>query len=234
MTPGRTIQISEKGADPTLDAAELLLGHHFANQETLREALTHRSAAQRRRSNERLEFMGDRVLGLLIAEWLTERFPDEPEGALGARLGALVSRQVLARIARAEDLAAVLDVAPNEAKDGVKRRATVLADMLEAVIGALFLDGGIAPARRFVRHVFAREVAGQVHPPKDAKLALQEWVQARGLGLPRYALVEQTGPPHAPQFVMRVMARGESATGQAGTKREAERLAAVALLARIR
>lgn len=225
---------ADHAAAPALDTAELLLGHPFANQEILREALTHRSAAQRRRSNERLEFIGDRVLGLLIAEWLAERFPDEPEGALGARLGALVSRQVLARIARAEGLAAVLDVAPNEAKDGVRRRATVLADMLEAVIGALFLDGGIVPARQFVRRVFAQEVAGQLHPPKDAKLALQEWVQARGLGLPRYALVEQAGPPHAPQFVMQVTAYGETATGRAGTKREAERLAAVALLSRIR
>ncbi|MGH7118892.1 MAG: ribonuclease III [Acetobacteraceae bacterium] len=219
---------------PPLDAAELLLGHRFANQEILREALTHRSAAQRRRSNERLEFMGDRVLGLVVAEWLAERFPNEPEGALGARLGALVSRRVLARIARAEGLAAVLDVAPNEAKDGVKGRATVLADALEAVIGALFLDGGIEPARRFVRRVFGSEVAEQRNPPKDAKLALQEWVQARGLGLPRYALLEQTGSPHAPQFVMQVTAHGETATGLASTKREAERLAALALLSRIR
>ncbi len=221
-------------AVPTSGTAELLLGYRFANQEILREALTHRSAAQHGRSNERLEFVGDRVLGLLIAEWLAERFPVEQEGALGARLAALVSRPVLARVADAEGLADVLDVAPNEAKDGVKRRATVLADALEAVIGALFLDGGIEPARQFVRRVFEAEIAAQRHPPKDAKLALQEWAQARGPDLPRYALIERIGPPHAPQFVMRVTVEGETATGQAGTKREAERLAATELLSRIR
>lgn len=220
-------------ATPSAEAAEFLLGHRFANQDILREALTHRSAAQNRKSNERLEFVGDRVLGLLIAEWLAERFPAEQEGALGARLAALVSRPVLARIAEAEGLAGVLDVAPNEAKDGVRRRATVLADTLEAVIGALFLDDGLAAARKFVRRIFEAELAAQPAPPKDAKLALQEWVQARGLELPRYTLVERTGPPHAPQFVMCVTVEGETGTGRAGTKREAERLAAIELLSRI-
>lgn len=233
MASGGIAERSAKQA-PTSEAAELLLGHRFANQEILREALTHRSAAQHGRSNERLEFVGDRVLGLLIAEWLAERFPAEQEGALGARLAALVSRPVLARIAQAEGLAGVLEVAPNEAKDGVKRRATVLADTLEAVIGAVFLDGGIAPARQFVRRIFEAEISAQPHPPKDAKLALQEWLQARGHALPRYVLVERTGPPHAPQFVMRVTAQGETGTGRACTKREAERLAAAELLSRIR
>ncbi|MGH7068324.1 MAG: ribonuclease III [Acetobacteraceae bacterium] len=220
-------------AKPSLEAAELLLGHRFGDPEILREALRHRSAAQSRKSNERLEFVGDRVLGLVIAEWLAERFPEEPEGALGPRLAALVSRPVLARIAEAEALGRVLEVAPNEAKDGVARRATVLADALEAVIGALFLDAGLEPARQFVRRIFANEVAGQLYPPKDAKLALQEWVQAHSPELPRYALVEQSGLPHAPEFVMSVTAHGETATGRARTKREAERLAAADLLARL-
>ncbi len=215
------------------EAAERLLGYRFANPDILREALTHRSAARSRTSNERLEFVGDRVLGLLIAEWLIERFPAEHEGALGARLAALVSRPVLARIAATEGVARVLDVAPAEAKVGVKRRATVLADALEAVIGALFLDGGLDPARRFVRRIFEAEVAAQSRPPKDDKARLQEWALARGLGLPRYALVEQTGPPHAPAFLMTVTLDGESGTGRAGTKREAERLAAVDLLSRL-
>lgn len=225
---------ADTAAVPAPEVAEALLGHRFANQEILREALTHRSAARRRRSNERLEFVGDRVLGLLIAEWLAERFPAEQEGALGARLAALVSRPVLARIADAEGLAGVLDVAPNEAKDGVRRRSKVLADTLEAVLGALFADAGIVPAREFVRRVFEAELARQPDPPKDAKLALQEWVQARGLELPQYALLERSGPPHAPQFVMQVVAAGGSGTGRAGTKRQAERLAAADLLARIR
>ena len=216
------------------EAAERLLGHRFANPAILREALTHRSAAQRKASNERLEFVGDRVLGLLIAEWLAERFPTEREGALGPRLAALVSQPVLARIAETEGVALVLDVAPAEAKVGVKRRATVLADTLEALIGALFFDGGIEAARQFVRRIFEAEIAGQSQPPKDAKATLQEWALARGLGLPRYELVEQTGPAHAPRFVIAVTIEGETGTGHAGTKREAERLAALDLLSRLR
>ncbi|MGH7158686.1 MAG: ribonuclease III [Acetobacteraceae bacterium] len=220
-------------ATPSPEASERLFGHRFENPEILREALRHRSAAQSRKSNERLEFVGDRVLGLLIAEWLAERYPEEPEGALGPRLGALVSRPVLARIAEAEALQRMLEVAPNEAKEGVTHRAKVLADALEAVIGALFLDAGLAPARQFVRRIFAHEIACQPYPPKDAKLGLQEWVQARGSDLPRYALVEQIGPPHAPEFIMSVTVRGETAVGRAHTKREAERLAAADLLARL-
>jgi ribonuclease III len=211
-------------------AAESLLGHSFARPELLREALTHRSAAQGRGSNERLEFVGDRVLGLLIAEWLGERFPAEQEGALGRRLAALVSQPVLARIAEAEGLPQVLDVARDEAKAGVRRRATVLADAMEAVIGALFLDAGLAPARAFVRRAFEPALAAQATPPKDAKTALQEWAQARGLDLPRYEIADRRGPPHAPAFAITVTLGGQTGSGSAGTKREAERLAAAALL----
>ena len=153
-------------------------------------------------SNERLEFVGDRVLGLLIAEWLAERFPREQEGELGRRLAQLVSQPVLAGVAEAIGLGAALSVAPGEARAGVKRRATVLADGMEAALGALYLDGGLDKARAFVRRAWDDAMMAQSAPPKDAKTGLQEWTQARGLPLPAYTVVSRAGPPHAPVFVI--------------------------------
>lgn len=213
-----------------------IFGHAFARPELLREALTHRSATGRRGgfSNERLEFIGDRVLGLLIAEWLGERFPSEQEGELGRRLAHLVSQPVLAGIAEAIGLDAMLNVAPGEARAGVKRRATVLADALEAAIGAIYLDGGLAPARDFVRTAWQAAMAGLTAPPKDAKTALQEWFQARGEALPHYELVSRAGPPHAPEFVVSVSMAGQTGRGVAGSKRAAEQAAAADLLGLLR
>lgn len=214
---------------------ETILGHDFARPELLREAMTHRSAAHgrgrtRKGSNERMEFIGDRVLGLLIAEWLAERFPREQEGDLGRRLAVLVSQPVLADVAETIGLGETLSVAPGEAKAGVRRRATVLADALEAALGALYLDGGIERARAFVRHAWDGVMNRQEEPPKDAKTRLQEWVQARGLGLPEYAVESRVGPPHAPEFVVTVSVGGFVGSGTAGSKRAAEQLAAHDLL----
>lgn len=219
-----------------LAAAEAILGHHFTRPALLREALTHRSALHgrhRRASNERLEFMGDRVLGLLMAEWLAERFPDEQEGALGRRLAHLASQPVLAEIATALALPAALTVAPGEARAGVRKRATVLADAMEALIGALYLDAGLACARAFVRRAFEGAMAAQAEPPKDAKTALQEWAQGNGLPLPLYEIAGREGPPHAPVFEMRVRVGARSGTGRAGTKQAAEQVAAGELLRQI-
>ena len=223
--------------DPILATAETILGHRFARPDLLREALTHRSAAAAARpgkkgagSNERLEFVGDRVLGLLIAEWLAERFPHEQEGALGRRLAHLVSQPVLAAIAEHAGLPAILSVAPGESRAGVRRRATVLADATEATLGALYLDGGITPARRFVRSTWDRAMTEQAEPPKDAKTALQEWAQQRGLPLPHYAVANRQGPSHAPVFEITVTVANQTGTGTAGTKRAAEQEAAEKLL----
>jgi ribonuclease-3 len=215
------------------EAAEALLGHRFARPDLLAQALTHRSAVGQGGlgSNERLEFIGDRVLGLLIAEWLIERFPHEREGGLGPRLAHLVSRQSLAEIAENGGIAGLLSVSPGESRRGVRNRATVLADALEALIGALYLDGGLGPARLFIRRIFAARIDGQPSaPPKDPKTALQEYALARGPVLPAYELVERTGPSHAPRFRIRVTVEGRSAEGLAGTKREAEQNAARDLL----
>lgn len=219
------------GLDAThLAQAETLLGHSFARPDLLREALTHRSANAGLGSNERLEFVGDRVLGLLIAEWLVERFPAENEGALGKRLAHLVSQPVLAAIAEDLGLPALLDVATPEARAGVRRRATVLADAIEASIGALFLDAGLDPARAFVRRAWQGVTQSQLRPPQDAKSALQEWAHARGKGSPAYKVVSATGPSHAPVFTIAVTVAGATASASATSKKAAEQEAADSLL----
>ncbi len=225
---------------------ETILGHEFAKPALLREALTHRSASPRAGkrapaggkhgagSNERLEFIGDRVLGLLMAEWLAERFPQEQEGALGRRLGYLVSQPVLAGVAEAIGLDDALAVSPGEARAGVTKRATVLADALEAALGAVYLDGGLAPARAFVRRAWEPAMSAQAEPPKDAKTELQEWAQTRGPALPVYTLTGHAGPPHAPEFTVTVTAGGAAGSGSATSKRGAETAAAADLLRRVR
>ncbi len=227
--------------EAALATAETILGHRFTRPALLREALTHRSAAAAARpgkkgagSNERLEFVGDRVLGLLIAEWLADRFPHEQEGALGRRLAHLVSQPVLAAIAEQAGLPAILAVAPGESRAGIRRRATVLADATEATLGALYLDGGITPARSFVRRAWERAMTDQAEPPKDAKTALQEWAQQRGLPLPHYNVASRQGPSHAPVFEISVTVANQTGSGSAGTKRAAEQVAAETLLGKLK
>jgi len=224
-----------------LQTAQDLLGHTFARPELLAEALTHRSAALDHwagkkvfsASNERLEFVGDRVLGLLIAEWLAERYPRENEGQLGRRLAPLVSQPVLADIADRLGLAACLSLAPSESKAGVRKLATVLADAMEAVIGALYLDAGLDVARDFVRRAFEPTMTAQVNPPKDPKTGLQEWAMHRGMALPRYEVVSTEGPSHAPVFVISVTLAGKTGMATAGSKRLAEQAAAAELLGKL-
>lgn len=228
-----------------LEELEVRLGYRFVNPDLLQEALTHRSAAHQKAggrkrqkakgagSNERLEFIGDRVLGLLMAEWLLERFPNEQEGALGSRLAHLVSRVSLAEIADRLDLPQSLTVAAHEARAGVQTAANVVADALEAVLGAVFLDGGLEPARQMVRDWWKSALDAQAHPPKDPKTALQEWVLGRGQSLPVYETIGADGPSHAPLFVVRVTAGGLFGEGRAGSKRAAESAAAADLLEKL-
>jgi ribonuclease-3 len=224
-------------ADGRLRLAEELLDYRFRRPELLREALTHRSAAggrARRRghnSNERLEFIGDRVLGLVVAEWLAERFPDEQEGQLGPRHAYLVSRDALFVVGQQIGFSRVLSLGANEAVTGVAQLANVVADAMEAAIGALYLDGGLEAARRVVRAAWARAMEAQKLPPKDPKTALQEKLLGNGQKLPVYDMISSVGPSHAPKFLIRVSGGGRVATGEAGSKRAAERLAAASLLA---
>jgi len=223
------------------ETAQSILGHSFVRPELLMEALTHRSAALDSwagktvfsASNERLEFVGDRVLGLLIAEWISERFPAENEGALGRRLALLVSQPVLAEIAARLGLDDCLSLSPSETRAGVSKRATVSADALEAVIGALYLDAGIEQARRFVRSAWGAVIEAQKVPPKDAKTGLQEWAMQRGRGLPTYKVVAATGPSHAPEFEISVSLGKETQTAKGSSKRQAEQEAAAKLLEKL-
>ncbi len=224
-------------------ALETRIGYRFRTPALLREALTHRSAPRDGRfaglrrgtgSNERLEFIGDRVLGLAVAEWLFERFPDEQEGELGPRHARLVSRAVLAPIADRLGLADAIAVAPDAARAGVASLENVRADALEALLGALYLDAGLDPVRRLVRTEWADALTGQTQPPKDPKTSLQEWLQARGSPLPEYAITSREGASHAPRFVVEASALNLTGRGEAGSKRVAERDAAAALLTQLR
>lgn len=236
MTPPAAPRAADARASEALNA-EALTGHVFANPTLLREALTHRSAASGRarvrpgNSNERLEFLGDRVLGLLIAEWLTERYPGEPEGKLGPRLASLVSRDMLAEIGNTLGVPAHLAIGAGEAGSGLALRANVVADAMEALIGALYLDGGLPAARGFVRRVFAAAIERQNAVPQDPKTALQEWLAAHGAPPPDYVLISSDGPSHAPRFVIAVRGKGQEATGTGPSKRAAEREAAARLMA---
>lgn len=214
------------------------LGHAFAEPALLQEALTHPSAVQgreRARSYERLEFLGDRVLALVLAELLFVRFPQEPEGALAKRLAVLAQRETLAEIALALDLGPALRLAPSEEAGGGRGNPTALGDALEAILGALYLDGGKPAAEQLIRRFWEPFLEGAAEPPQDPKTALQEWAQARGLPLPCYREVERSGPPHDPVFTIEVSVAGEPPAGAMGrSKRAAERAAAEALLAQVR
>jgi ribonuclease-3 len=235
--PAEARGLTQTDESGRLRLAEDLLGYRFRRPELLREALTHRSAAggrAKRRgqgSNERLEFIGDRVLGLLMAEWLAERFPDEQEGQLGPRHAYLVSRDALFLVGEEIGFSRVLSLGTNEALTGVARLANVVADAMEAAIGALYLDGGLDAARGVVRAAWGRAMEAQKLPPKDPKTALQEKLLGRGEKLPVYDVVASVGPSHAPKFLVRASGGGRTATGEAGSKRGAERLAAASLLA---
>ncbi len=215
-------------------------GHQFRNPALLTEALTHRSAVPRHqrgpksiRSNERLEFIGDRVLGLVMAEWLAERYPTEAEGLLARRHADLVAEPSLVTVATKLGLGEALIIGPNEARAGVGKGAAVLADGLEAVLGAIYLDGGLDPARQVVRSAWGDAVDGQSAVPKHPKSDLKEWLEARGKALPPFVEQGRDGPAHAFVFTVTVSAMGQVGTGVASTKQEAERIAAADLLARL-
>lgn len=210
------------------------LGHGFRDPALLEQALTHRSAADPKRrqldSNERLEFLGDRVLALCMAEWLSERFPEEREGELGKRLAVLVAADTLAKVGDAIGLPAALRIPPAEGRTGLRQRANVVADATEALIGALYLDAGLGAARAFIRREWTVAMEADATPPMSAKSRLQEYLLGRGQGLPEYVLVSAEGPSHAPLFTVSARACGKAAEASGESKRAAEQLAAEALL----
>jgi ribonuclease-3 len=182
------------------------------------------------RSNERLEFVGDRVLGLLMAEWLAEKFPQEAEGLLARRHAELVAEHVLAPIGIQQELPGMLIIAPNEARAGVGSGTAVIADAVEAVLGAIYYDGGLEAARTAMRRAWSTVVTEQADPPKHPKSDLKEWLEARGATLPPFVEAGRSGPIHAPEFTITVSAMGCTGRGVASTKQTAERAAAADLL----
>jgi ribonuclease-3 len=214
------------------------LGYVFKDAGLLQAALTHPSHEKSNKkisSYERLEFLGDRVLSLLVAEWLFELYANESEGGLAKRHAALVNRDILADIAERVNLPESLQLL--HAQDLVRGRVNILSDALEALLGAIYLDAGdkaLELMRPIIRDLWQQDVHN-IAVPQDPKSALQEWAQGRGLPLPDYQVVSQTGPAHAPHYVMRVTVQGQTpAEAEGASKREAEKKAAAELWNKVR
>lgn len=211
------------------------LGHRFARPELLLRALTHGSISSATRAdNQRLEFLGDRVLGLVMAEALLRADRGASEGQIAPRYNRLVRKETCADVARGIDLGAVMRIGRSEMLSGGRRKDAILADAMEAVIAAVYLDAGLEVARERVLALWGDRVAEVDEDARDAKTALQEWAQARGEPPPSYVEVGRSGPDHAPEFTLEVrLASGPVAQATAGSKRQAEQAAAAAMLARL-
>lgn len=211
------------------------LGHQFKNPELLVRALTHPSmTSPHRDNNQRLEFLGDRVLGLVMAEALFEADMGAAEGILAPRFNALVRKETCAAVAREIDLGAVLKLGRSEMKSGGRRKDALLGDAMEATIAAVYRDAGFEAARRLVLRLWGARIETVEEDARDPKTALQEWVQANGEPPPKYVETARSGPDHQPFFTIVVqLANGETETGSAGSKRQAEQAAARAMLAKL-
>lgn len=213
--------------------ARARLLHDFADISLVRRALTHSSAAQGAGSYQRLEFLGDRVLGCAIAAWLYATH-DEAEGRLTARLHALVEGHANAEVARALGVPERIIIETNARAKGLHQSDNVLGDVAEALVAALYLDGGWAIADAFVRREWARLLLDGPRLLVDPKSRLQEWALKRRRGMPSYVVVDRQGPDHAPRFTVEAQVRGEAAArGEGANKQDAEKAAAVALLAKV-
>ena len=216
---------------PDNAALEARIGHSFTNRALLDEALTHVSGGVS--SYQRLEFLGDRVLGLSVADLLHRAYPGASEGELSQRLADLVRRETCAEVAALWDVGPHLRLGAGEVHAGARRNATILADACEAIIGAVFLDAGYETARALVERSFGAHVAAPRRPLRDPKTALQEWAQGRGLPTPTYVLLGRSGPDHAPEFRIAAQVGGlADGVGQGASKRAAEQEAARNLLVR--
>nr|WP_321444868.1 ribonuclease III [uncultured Cohaesibacter sp.] len=217
---------------------EELLGYQFRDKNHLDKALSHTSLVaspklQVEETYQRHEFLGDRVLAVTIADMLLHAFPKADEGELARRFNGLVRNETCADIAREIGIGPFIRLGEGEAQAGGRRKDAILGDVCEAIIGAIFLDGGFDPARDFVSRYWKRRMLDWSGPLRDAKTTLQEWVQGKKLPPPTYKMVERTGPDHAPEFTLRVDVPGmKSATGKGSSKRIAEQDAARTILIR--
>ena len=217
------------------DDLKQALGHEFASAALLEQALTHRSIALNGRSSyERLEFLGDRVLGFTVADLLLDAYPNEAEGPLAKRHADLVRRETLADVAREADIGRHILMSRGEVDSGGQENDAILSDVCEALIAAMYRDGGVEVAQQFIARYWTDRVNAPPRPPEDAKTILQELAQGKGLPLPGYRIVGREGPDHAPVFTVTVSVEGwEVAEGSGTSKRAAERAAAEALLLRV-
>lgn len=208
------------------------IGYDFRDAGHLELACTHASFdSTSAQNNERLEFLGDRVLGVIISEMVYTAHPTSPEGDLARRYNALVRAETCADVARLIDLGRYLKLGRSEIGGGGREKPSLLGNACEALIGAIYLDGGLDEARRFVHRFWSGRIKDMAEPEIDAKTTLQEWAQAQGLEPPVYSEKERTGPDHAPQFTMSAVLEGWPAReGTAAGKRAAEQIAARALL----
>lgn len=220
--------------DPLPHWLSQTLGHSPRDPDLFVRALTHSSHGAA--SYERLEFLGDRVLGLVAAAWLYALYPEEPEGKLSQRINMLVSRETCAEVGRAIGAGAHLLLGKQARDDGAVDSDNVLGDVVEALLGALYLEAGLEAAERFIRGAWAPFVAGQAQAPRHPKSALQEWAAANRCKPPVYALTARAGPHHAPRFTVSVTVPGRGgaeATAEGSSKQEAETAAARALLEKL-
>ncbi len=213
------------------------IGYQFSNSDLLEKALTHSSAVspgrRTERSYQRLEFLGDRVLGLVVADLLHRRLPKANEGELSRTLNTLVRKETCADVARALDLGPALRLGESEARTGGAEKEAILADVCEAVIGAVYCDGGLDRAYELVERLFGGMIGAANAKRADAKTALQEWAQGRGLEPPDYTEVERSGPDHAPVFTIAVKVQGFAAENASGpSKKIAEHKSAEQFLIR--
>jgi ribonuclease III len=216
---------------------EVILGYKFTQIEHLLMALTHISALNgadaRLHSYQRLEFLGDHVLGLTASDMLYKAFPQAEEGELSKRLAELVRSETCAEIALELGLDQTLRLGQSEMNAGVRKKQAVLGDICEAVFGAVYLDGGFIPADRLIRKLLEKRMHNPSRPLQDAKTALQEWAQKQGLHVPKYTEISRSGPDHAPVFTICVEIEGYASEQAAGaSKRIAEQLAATTFLKR--
>lgn len=218
---------------PLADWLQATFGRAPADLGLFERALSHSSAG--RDSYERLEFLGDRVLGLIVARWLFERFPDEPEGNLSRRYNALVERETCAAVGRALGVPERIRLGRQAREDRASDSDNVVGDVVEALLGALLIDGGLESAERFVRSAWSPFLDEQGLAPQHPKSELQEWAAAAGLGTPRYEVTRRSGPHHAPRFTVSAAIPGAGEVeAEGGSKQEAETAAATALLAELR
>lgn len=218
-----------------LKSLEQRLGHRFGDPALLVRAVTHSSMSSPTRSdNQRLEFLGDRVLGLVMAEALLGADKAATEGQLAPRFNALVRKETCAEVAREVDLGAGLKLGRSEMLSGGRRKQALLGDAMEAVIAAVYVDAGFEAAKSLILRLWGDRVTRVEADARDAKTSLQEWAQARGLQPPKYDMVARTGPDHAPVFTIAArLENGEAAEATAGSKRLAEQAAAKALLSKV-